>query len=310
MFESILDKVDLERDKFLAKDNSDRIWLLRRGVYFTIFLYFFLLLPKADFFFGQEALTHEPKHSSDWLEPFVKLLFTETFSSCYLYFIFGLFASIFIGVWKPFIRVASVFVYFFVFNLFNKAEYITNGSVTITCLLLFFLIFMSEKKKDYENCKSGYVDVLLTNTVFIIAQIQVCTVYLVAAIYKFTGEEWLAGTAFYYVLNFEFLSHKLVANQIFKSDFSLYFMNYFSLFYQVLFPFFVWIKSIKKWLLLAGLLINIGIIVINGLLDFGLIMIVSYSLFIDNETAKKVRGLVKSVFSGDFRSFKNFNSRN
>ncbi|MBL4625496.1 MAG: HTTM domain-containing protein [Flavobacteriales bacterium] len=310
MFERFFNKIDSARDNFIAKDNSDRIWLLRRGVYFTTFFYFLLLLPEADYFYGPDSLVYGYPRFFDWFEPGVRLLFTNTFGPYYLYFFFGLFISIAIGIWKPFVRISGPFIYFFAFNLFNRSEYISNGSVTVSCLLLIYLILMSEDRNSFKNEKFEYTNKLLTNATFLIAQLQICTVYLTAGLYKLSGEQWLNGSAFYYTLNFEYLSHKLIANQFFKSDFLLYASNYCALAYQVFFSFLVWIKPIKKWLLLAGFMLHIGIIVINGLVDFGLIMMVSYSLFIDNETAGNVRSFFNSIFKRNGFIFKKLNSGN
>jgi hypothetical protein len=311
MFDRILDRIDRSRDQFLAKDNSDRVWLLRRGVYFATFLYFALLLPDASRYFGSESLVYGYIRMPHRLEPGFRMLFSETVGPYYLFFILGLFISILIGTWRSYVRVAGLLVYFFAFNLFNRVEYISNGSVTVTYLLLIYLMFMSERNiPNLESNKWSYLNRLITNSAFFIAQLQICTVYLTAGLYKLSGEEWIGGSAFYYTLNFEFLSHKLIANQFFKSDLALYAANYYALGYQVLFPLLVWVKSIKKWLLLTGFILHLGIIVVNGLVDFGLIMMVSYSLFINNDEAKRIRNFTISMFYRIPIFFKKLNTRN
>ncbi len=185
----------------------------------------------------------------------------------------------------------SVLVYFFAANLFNKVEYISNGSVTVTTLLLIYLVFMSENKKAFSDERWSYPNNLLTNVAFFMAQLQICILYLSAGMNKLIGNEWLAGEAFYYTLNFAFFTQPTIADQLMKSDLVLYLCNYLALGYQLLFWVLVWFKPVKKWLLIVGVALHFGIIVLNGLVDFGLIMLASYLLFIEPETARKLRSL-------------------
>ena len=290
-----LDRVDCFATEFTEKDNSDRIWLARRGVYLTIFIYFLMFLPRLKYFFGPESLRYGNGQVPDWFGWLVRLLFTEQFQAYYLWFIGGLFVTIVLGSLQPLVRVMSILVYFFAENLFNKGEYITNGSATATSLLLIYFVFMSENKQPIFNQIFSYPNNLITNTAFLMAQLQICILYLVAGMSKLMGDEWLAGEAFYYTLNFAFFSQQALVNQLFKSDLALYFSNYLALGYQLTFAVLIWIKPVKKWLLFVGAGMHVGIIVLNGLVDFGLIMLASYLLFIDNSTAKRIRGIFPKV---------------
>ena len=290
-----LDRVDCFANEFAEKDNSDRIWLARRGVYLTIFIYFLMLLPRLKYFIGPESLRFGYGQLPDWFGWIVRLLFTVQFQDYYLWFLGGLFVTIVLGSLQPLVRVMSVLVYFFAENLFNKGEYITNGGSTVASLLLIYLVFMSEKKALIFNQILSYPNKLITNTAFLMAQLQICILYLVAGMSKLIGDEWLAGEAFYYTLNFAFYSQQAIANQLFKSDLALYFSNYLALGYQLTFALLIWIKPIKKWLLFVGVGMHIGIIVLNGLVDFGLIMLASYLLFIDDTTAKRIREIFPKI---------------
>ena len=254
-----------------------------------------MLLPRLKYFIGPESLRFGYGQLPDWFGWIVRLLFTVQFQDYYLWFLGGLFVTIVLGSLQPLVRVMSVLVYFFAENLFNKGEYITNGGSTVASLLLIYLVFMSEKKALIFNQILSYPNKLITNTAFLMAQLQICILYLVAGMSKLIGDEWLAGEAFYYTLNFAFYSQQAIANQLFKSDLALYFSNYLALGYQLTFALLIWIKPIKKWLLFVGVGMHIGIIVLNGLVDFGLIMLASYLLFIDNTTAKRIREIFPKI---------------
>lgn len=279
---SFSNRMERFRGSLVDSDYSNNIWLLRRGVYLAIFLNFLLLLPAAEYFFGSDSLVFGYNMIPDWLDPFFRVLFSQTFGPHYQYFIGLLFVLLISGSFKPLVRWIAPLIYIITINLFNKAEFIANGSVSVTSILLLLLVFMSEQNIE-ENNKLNYLNSLITNTSFWLARFQICVVYLTAGVFKLTGENWIGGEAFYYALNFQFLSHEGVANFLFKSELLLYAGNYFALFYQLLFPLLVWIKPIKKWLLLLGVFLHLSIIFVNGLVDFGLIMLVSYSLFLNSE---------------------------
>lgn len=290
MLNKILDRFETVALEFSQRDNSDRIWLLRRAVYFTVFIYFLMLLPGTEYFFGSGSIRFGYSQLPDWFGWMIRLLFEEGIQDYYLWFIVGLFISLVLGFISPLVRVMSVLVYFFAANLFNKVEYISNGSVTVTILLLIYLVFMSEDKKAFRDERFSYPNNLLTNAAFVMAQMQICILYLSAGMNKLIGNEWLAGEAFYYTLNFAFFTHPTIANQLMKYDLILYLCNYLALGYQLLFCVLVWVRPVKKWFLMVGVLLHFGIIVLNGLVDFGLIMLASYLLFIEPETARKLRG--------------------
>jgi hypothetical protein len=57
------------------------------------------------------------------------------------------------------------------------------------------------------------------------------------------------------------------------------FLNYTVVFYQLLFPILVWIRSIKKWFLAIGIIQHLFIAFAFGLPTFGFIMVISYAIF-------------------------------
>jgi len=62
-------------------------------------------------------------------------------------------------------------------------------------------------------------------------------------------------------------------------------LTYASLFYQLLFPIAIWIKQVRPWFLIAGVIFHLGIAIGLGLLDFGILMIAVYSIYPTEERA-------------------------
>jgi uncharacterized membrane protein (DUF485 family) len=67
--------------------------------------------------------------------------------------------------------------------------------------------------------------------------------------------------------------------------------TYITLFYQGAFPILVWFKKVKLPLLLLGVLIHLSISFLMGIFAFGIIMSLSYILFLDERHINKLKGL-------------------
>lgn len=289
-YNTLINRLDAFVGKAETADYYATVWLFRRGVYLTVLIYFLTLLPKAFFFFGPEALKYGYLKYNEVLGKPVRLLFTGFFGGHYIWFLTGLFVSLITGLVGVFQRFSAILVYFFAFNLINRAEHIMNGSSSLMWILLFYLLFMDENRKAMvAHNKLSFIGKMLDVFAVWIARIQICIVYLSAGVYKLAGETWLKGEAFYYSLHYGVYSHFEAAGFLFQYPYLMMFLNYSSLFYQLVFPVLVWFKKIKGKLMIIGVLFHIGTIFINGILDFGMIMIASYLIFADNDFAGRVR---------------------
>jgi hypothetical protein len=108
---------------------------------------------------------------------------------------------------------------------------------------------------------------------------QVCIIYMVSAIYKWGSSDWINGT-----ILVDTLSVRPFGNW---SDDTLVGLSplfiaaaYFTLFYQTAFACIIWFRRIKKWTLIIGVAMHLGIILLFGLVEFGLVMILGYVVFL------------------------------
>lgn len=141
--------------------------------------------------------------------------------------------------------------------------------------LLFFCVFLStgESKKDGAI---NDLDIAVHNTGVIALHLQVCIVYFLNAIAKLNDADWLKGTAVSDALAIHEFS--LPAFYAAKGIFYVA-MNYLVILYQLLFPVLVYVKKIKKWYLLFGIVQHLFIAFVLGLPSFGFIMILAYTIF-------------------------------
>ena len=65
-------------------------------------------------------------------------------------------------------------------------------------------------------------------------------------------------------------------------------MTYSTLIWEIYFPILVWIKPFRKWMLMFGVLLHIGIGVVVNIPFFGALMIIGYIVFLDEPTAEKI----------------------
>jgi hypothetical protein len=130
---------------------------------------------------------------------------------------------------------------------------------------------------------------VISNFAFFAMRLQVVFLYLVASYYKLQGETWIDGTAFYYVLYNDMYSHPWFKNIFIDNTFVIKSVSWFTLLFQMLFPVLVWIKKTKNIMLMAGVFLHVMIAWVMGIVDFGVIMILMYTLFNSESFNSKLR---------------------
>ncbi len=117
-------------------------------------------------------------------------------------------------------------------------------------------------------------------------QIQMCVIYMFSGLEKLRGGSWWEGTAiwealsfydftlmdFSFLLSFPLISAVLVA---------------FTVLFEIYFPVLIWLPRLRKFLLLSGLFLHLGIAFCLNLYFFSFIILSSYVLFIPPESLKK-----------------------
>ena len=64
-------------------------------------------------------------------------------------------------------------------------------------------------------------------------------------------------------------------------------LTYAILLTELLFPLLVWLKPTRKYMLIAGIMLNSGILITSNITFFSLIMIVAHLAFIEPETVSR-----------------------
>jgi len=173
---------------------------------------------------------------------------------------------------------ADVILWLLVLNIHNTLYATLTGGNFLLNQFLFFNCFLSFTSKRSSG-KSRDLNVLLHNFSVIAIILQICLAYFLAALSKLADPLWVHGEAMASVMQIEHFSlySALDFDPGFKSVYRIF--NFVVLFFQLLFPVFVWIKPLKKPLLLLGIAIHLYISLMMGLFMFGIIMIVGLLFF-------------------------------
>ena len=195
----------------------------------------------------------------------------------------------------------ALMVYILSMNLFFRGIELSNGGYHLVSLELFYLVFLALFSVGKSNW--SWLRNTVANLAYWAIWIQICVVYATAGFYKLTGQLWESGDAMYYVLSIPEYSHPWIMERVNDLKGILMVGTWLVLAYQVLFPFLIWIRKVRPVLLLCGFLFHLGIVLAVGIMDFGIIMIFSYLIFLPDHLAKKWLQRVQKVVPGPLKRY-------
>ncbi len=178
----------------------------------------------------------------------------------------------------------AALLYFVQLNFYYKGNMALNSGYMLLNICLFFNVIRtffarSEQYRDLAN-----------NAVLLLLKWQVCLIYVVSFLYKIEGHGWTSGSAL----------KELSGNQVFGGgimgslpDWMLVAGTFVVLIHQGVFSLAIWFKQSRIPAILVGVGIHLGIVIFMGLLDFGLIMVLMYLLFLSPQEMNRIGGLLK-----------------
>ncbi len=264
------------------------ITVFRRCVYLYLLFFYLLYLPIATHMWGELSYSL-PKTGplSGSLDRFLDPLSQSTIAPYWTLFLGLQMTLLFIGILGHTSFIHSVLICYLNFALDNKAWVTLNGGNNIIQLMLVYMIAMRPYGSDgnWRYLRNG-----ITNFAFYAALLQFVVVYSVAGLTKLQSNLWRNGVALYYVLNTDEFTTHFAQQHIATNDFLVMAGTYLTLSFQLAFPFLIWQKKIRPYLLAIGTFLHLQIAFVMGLLDFGFAMIICYFLFHSEETSRKILG--------------------
>jgi hypothetical protein len=261
----------LFKERYYAVESK---WLKNALAIYALYKCLYWILNFSLLFSENNIIYHNTVKLSWWKDPIFSL-FNHPSSSWSAVFISGtIFFSLFVLLFRKHHRICFFLLWFLVSNINNNVFCTMTGGDALFQHLLFFCVFLgnNEPKQGVIN----YLDIAVHNTGVAALHVQICLVYFLNGIAKLADADWLNGNAISDSLAVHEFSLPLFYEC--KGTFSAT-LNYLVIWYQLLFPALVYIKKIKKWYLLIGIVQHIFIAVVLGLPSFGLIMIAAYTIF-------------------------------
>jgi len=247
-------------------EDKNILWF-RRCCYSILLLKMLLIWPELTLFYEHVISQH-----SNLLLPH-KWMFLSVFKNHYIYYwLISCFIVLYAVVSKS-SQVLSILIFSISFNYFSLINGATNNGDKILNVFIFMIIFLK------YGTKFGSVRHMVNNAVLLILQFYICILYL----YNFQGKilqpAWRDGSCFENVWNLPYFANPtLVPGFLVNQNF--HFLTAWSvLLFELAFPLFIWIKPLRKSLLIIGILFHLGISLLLSIPDFGITMIVGYILF-------------------------------
>lgn len=162
-------------------------------------------------------------------------------------------------------------IIWFIFQNLSTAVYSANtgGDYLLNQLLLFLCFIPSTSKIIFTETKTA-----IYNFGVLAIFAQIFLVYLLSGYSKVIDTDWASGTAIIQISKCNHYSLFQINNLLLSQI-----LCYVIMVYQLTFPIIIWLKPVKKFILFIGILMHFYIALIMGLVSFGLIMIICYTLF-------------------------------
>jgi hypothetical protein len=258
---------------------------------FTLAIYAWLaaqtlvMLPYADEMWGPDAFVQRvPFQEGVWYHWVTYLANHPDAGDLWWAFPIGQLAAIVLGLLGRTPRLAAAFVYLFTINLYHRAAPTADGGSNLSYLLLIYSIVGNVSGRAGR----GSVRIGLANVAFWACRVQVVIVYFCASIFKLQGSLWQSGMALYYILQSDSFSLPVLHDVVVAVPALAMCATYVTLGFQLCFPTLIWFDRTRPFVIAVGIALHAGIALGMGLLFFGLIMLISYLLFIREETAARV----------------------
>jgi hypothetical protein len=259
--------------------------LLRIGYAVLVLVNLLALLPHAPMLWSdQGVLPFEASRSlgQGWLPTIFLLLPTDpaTLSVCMA--LFGLQCLLLLLGFHTRLQAIGVFVWLVSFQNLNPL--LTNGQDALLRLFGFYVIFLpcgAALSLDARSAGNGRKPAAVSAWALRLIQVQVTLVLLAAGLWKLRGQDWLDGSALYYVSRLdgfwgnlpvpELLQRSLLASQIASA---------LTLAIELVVPMAIWVPSLRRWATLTAIVFHATIAYAMNLFLFEWIMIWGFCAFL------------------------------
>lgn len=204
-------------------------------------------------------------------------------------------------------RVAAIVTFVLMVSMQNRNFAILNSGDTVMRCMLFALMlapshvkfsvdaFLAKKKGQPLSPEVNYTTIRLL-------QLQFSIVYLATTLFKLKGYDWVDGTAVYYssrLVNFQ----RIAIPFVFDFPSLVKFFTWTALFIEFAMGSLVWVKEWRRWVLLSGILLHIGIEITMSIGFFEWVMMSAYLLFLEPSELNQIQTWISNTLLKKRSSF-------
>jgi HTTM domain len=220
---------------------------------------------------------------------------------CWIFLGFAILLTI--GLWT---RISSAIVFLCVASIQQRNLLITHGGDTFLRVAGFFLIFAPagaalsiDRMIQVRNGKQPDEAAPQPPWAQRMIQFQLAFLYIVSFWWKLKGHAWLDGTALYYVTHLREVQRFPIPGWL-KHPATLRLGSWLTLALEFSLGVLIWLRPIRYWLLLAGLLFHLCLEYAMNIPMFQWDVLTAYVLFLDPEDLKRLwRGIRVWIGRGD-----------
>lgn len=263
----------------------NQVWLFERALYLWFGLQLVFIAPIRELVWGEGSVFNRPNWPLGAREAlFYRLVYNRSEDELFLgiHLVAVLLALVGWGRWIP-----KALVYLTGFILYYAAWPMFNGGTMLALLYAAYAVLIRSRSTHPAR-------VALSNLGVIACMVQLTFVYAVAALYKWFGTDWLSGDALFKAYHLPAYARHVVVD-VLGDSWLLSGLTFFGLMYQTAFPLLVWWKRTKRWILWAGVLFHVGILITMRIPDFALAMLLGYTLFLSDKSALRTREALRAA---------------
>ena len=212
-----------------------------------------------------------------------------------------------IGLWP---RLTGMLSYAFILSLYERNPFFDDGGFNLYVILNFYALFaetgayftIGSEITRSRLAKTTTIQSLLNvlhNFAMLFCCVQLCMVYFFSSFYKIMGSKWQNGTALYYILRSYGFGSSALAPWIYRNASMVTAGTYGPLVMQLAFPWLMWNRR-AKWYILAAVVVfhaSIAVILGPGLYRFSFIVIAADIVFFTDEDLLGLARVVRQVLS-------------
>lgn len=215
-------------------------------------------------------------------------------------------------------RLSTFFCWLLYCSICHQYPYLCNAGDNMQRVALFLLCFtragdglsidsyLKNRKNDWR--KAVFDPAPVAPWAQRMLQVQMALAYISTGLLKINSPVWFYGNGCYLATRLSDFA-KLPVPVIFEHRIPLYILNWFTILIEFAAGTLIWIKEIKYWIILLGVILHLGIDWALNIPVFEFAFMSMYILFIEPEDMKKFGHWFKLLAQRIFRQLKFSNAR-